>query len=352
MVYYQLIFNFLSHHSDLKEELIKLKQDIDGLPLNDGDEVILYATVEKLSGFDKNNCHTALEMIEEYMRSIGCKYNYIFHPTGKSLIEKKQDNFHFFDTWAMATYRHCKNHYNKFWNPDTKKALFLVGKPFKIQRIGLLNNFYKNNLMDYLHYSLYCPPRRENVDKIKDLNLSDLTEDYQINKLLIDINKPSLDVNYEECHTTNVFEYRGFPTNLTYFKNTSLSIVSETYLTYTNDATIMPYVTEKFYRAVANNHPFITLGDSFYDEHLESIGYKTFNEFFLPKPKFRNDIRYVQWVTNSVKHFLDNAVKNKLAIEQIVNHNHKIFTKQVEAEIAHFNKHNIDILKFANHLRL
>ena len=58
----------------------------------------------------------------------------------------------------------------------------------------------------------------------------------------------------------------GFPTNL--------SVVSETY------SHSEPWNTEKIYKAILNNHPFLIAGARYHTQHLADAGYETFDQYF------------------------------------------------------------------------
>jgi hypothetical protein len=138
------------------------------------------------------------------------------------------------------------------------------------------------------------------------------------------------------------FEYTGFPTKLRYYKNTCLSVVSEnsfeTRLDNHETLHSIPYLTEKVFRAMVNNHPFIILGDSGSEEYLERCGYKTFNKFFLPltnKVKSLSNER-IKWTANSVKHFMDIKDSHLDEINSIVTHNYNLFKTKIENEMALF----------------
>ena len=303
-----------------------------------GDEIMFTAIVEKLSTFDKSFFDSILDNAGAYAQSINIPHHYLLHDTARELT-KDRKNVYYINTWAYITYKHSVTRHRNKWYPKSKKALFLIGKPVRRHRIGLMYYFYANNLLEYLDYSLYFPPKPNNINAIKNADIHYLQDEQYIIKFLIDIQKPSMDIDISKCYDTNVFEYTGFPTNLKYYKNTCLSIVSENSVELKPNPMgkiDMPYLTEKLYRAMINHHPFIIVGDIGIDEHLTQLGYKTFNKFFLP-PATEIDL-ILNWTAKSVKHFIDNLDKNVDEIREMVTHNYNHYMQQSTNEIEYLKK--------------
>lgn len=304
-----------------------------------GDEIVFTSLVESLSSFSREYLDPILDSVGQYTQSLNIPHHFLLHDTARKSTSHRP-NVHYINTWAYVTYKHSlKRHRNK-WYPDNKKALFLIGKPLKRQRIGLMHHFYANGLLDYLEYSLYFPAIGQNINAIKSLDIEYLQDDRYISSFLADIQKPSLDIDISKCYDTNVFEYTGFPTNLKYYRNTCLSIVSEnSFEIKPNNFTgqvDMPYLTEKLYRAMINHHPFIIIGDAGINEHLHSLGYKTFDKFFLPYTnRISQDAELIlDWAAKSVQYFMDN-LDNVDEIREIVSHNYNQYMNQTETEINH-----------------
>jgi hypothetical protein len=302
-----------------------------------GDEIIFTAIVEKLSGLPQGPEYLTdiLKMIDYYANTLNIPYHFLLHDTATSLTSHWK-NVHYLNTWGYITYKHSINRHKNRWHPESKKALFLIGKPVKHQRIGLMNEFYRNNLLDYLDYTLHLPYSRENTNSIRELGIDSLQDENYLRKFLTDIQRPSNDIVLENQIKSTGFEYTGFPTDLKYYKNTCLSIVSENSFTFHDtDIKPIPYLTEKMFRAVINYHPFIVIGDTGISDYIKSLGYKTFDHFFIPSNNktFINTESTLSWAAKSVKHFIDNVDKNKDAIRELVSHNFNHFINQTEQEI-------------------
>lgn len=306
-----------------------------------GDTIIYTMVLEKIDIPYIERVEQIIHICESYANSLGSSCHFILHESA-SACNIKRKNVHYIDTWACVTYIRSLTSHRKRWYPDSNKALFLVGKPFKLQRIGLLNEFYKNNTLDYLDFTFHYPSTPENRKKIQSIGVEGLSDDMYIHKLLCDIQRPSRDLELENQIMSTGFEFTGFPTSLKYYKDTCITIVSENSFAFSapTDNINTPYLTEKLFRAIVNFHPFILIGDYGINEYVEKRGYKTFNKFFLP---FDDSIRFsapktTEWAAKSIKYFIDNKDKHLDEIHSMVNHNHKVFMSTVKQEIEFIHK--------------
>ena len=317
------------------------------------DTIIYTMVLEKVNVDYKETLEQIIYACESYASSVGATCHFIFHETSSGHAICKQ-NVHYIDTWAWVTYTHSLTRHRNRWYPNSNKALFLVGKPFKLQRIGLLNEFYKNNTLDYLDFTFHYPPTPENRKKIQSIGVDGLSDDMYIHKLLCDLQRPSKDLELENQILSTGFEFTGFPTSLKYYRETCISIVSENSFEVSPPNNVgfvgadtkhlinkyVPYLTEKLFRAIVNFHPFILIGDYGINEYIEQRGYKTFNKFFLP---FDDTIRFsapktVEWAAKSTKYFIDNKDKHIEEINNIVNHNYNVFMTTVKQEIEQLHR--------------
>lgn len=318
-----------------------------------GDTIIYSMVLEKFIVSNKEILEQIIYTCESYADSIGSPCYFIIHETARG-CDITKNNIFYVDTWAWVTYTHSLTRHRNRWYPNNNKALFLVGKPFKLQRIGLLNEFYKNNTLDYLDFTFHYPPTPENRKKIQSSNIIGLNDDTYLIKLLGDIQRPSRDIELENQILSTGFEFTGFPTSLKYYRETCITIVSENSFEVSppidagfNSTVVehmvskyIPYLTEKLFRAIVNFHPFILIGDYGINEYVEQRGYKTFNKFFLP---FDDSVRFsapktIEWAAKSIKYFIDNKDKHLDEIHSMVNHNHKVFMSTVKQEIEFIHK--------------
>lgn len=322
--------------ADIFEEIrFKLKEYYEP-----GDEIVFHALVENIvNTTNQDYLDTIFDTLSSHAQQLNVPHHFLLHDSSKELTKYRTDVY-YLNTWGYITYKHSLTKHRSKWNPNTKKALFLIGKPLRTQRLGLMHHFYVNKLLDYLDYSLHFPASHANVDAVKAINLNYLQDHQYINKFLIDVQRPSLDIDISKCYDTNVFEYTGFPTSPRYYRNTCLSIVSENSFIIAPVKMYMPYLTEKLYRAMINHHPFIIIGDYGTNEYLLSLGYKTFDKFFLPYTnRISNEAELIlDWTVKSVKHFIDNLDNNIDEIREMITHNYNHYINQTENELKHLQR--------------
>lgn len=184
------------------------------------------------------------------------------------------------------------------------KPLFLIGDPNRFNRFPLLLEFYKNNSLDKIQYSLthqhYCDPESLNStvsqylrkdDKIwlLDYMKSQLkVDDYELIKIF-----ESLITNIPNDLFYNIKKNipSHFDISAYYFTeewlNSSLIIVSETYFTRPlNDPFLDPVnnislnLSEKTFKPLVTCKPFLHLSQwDWIEKHLEKMGFQTFLKF-------------------------------------------------------------------------
>jgi hypothetical protein len=132
---------------------------------------------------------------------------------------------------------------------------------------------------------------------------------------------------------TKFFKKPGYLTPKV-FEDTRFSIISEGPNFWTND---YEFVTEKFWRTIINNHPFIFAGPTEQFEYIKSLGFKTF-ENYLPIKKYAyiedEDKRFNAIVKNT-QYLLKN---NNRDIANDVRHNYNRYLDILETQNLLFNR--------------
>jgi hypothetical protein len=155
---------------------------------------------------------------------------------------------------------------NNKWHPENKKFLFLMGKSLKPHRIGLLYRFYKQGLLD----DTQCIWSFYDQISVKDCNglVPDTATTSDLETLINNYRRSP-----DQASPTNS-HYRGFPFDPQLYKNTNLSIVSET------SHNGSPWNSEKIYRPILNYHPFIIAGPAEHSQYMQDMGFETFDQYF------------------------------------------------------------------------
>jgi hypothetical protein len=205
-------------------------------------------------------------------------FNYVFNRVGSSYSYKNASNILFVEYFAMQTHRLINegvHPYNKSWNTNTDKGLFLVGKPNKMNRLPILYHLYKKEILDKFEWSLYIDD--DIVNSIKKSNLLELNE----TELAIFLehcgrkpDKAPIKLN-KTIEGDVVHDYSGFPFDPSLYENTFFSLISETEF---NDSGSI-FITEKTWRTIVNKHPFIMAGTVNMLSHLKSLGFRTFDKY-------------------------------------------------------------------------
>lgn len=218
------------------------------------------------------------------------------------------------------------SNYNKDINLDTGRFLFLMGKPYKKNRIKVLYELEKNNLLDKCDYSFVF---HENYYQKTRKILEELTDD-EFNQF-VNRTQKTLD-NIEVDLIAENYNYLGVPVDPNLYKNTSFSLISESLLV------TVPhwFLSEKFWRTVASHHMFIIMTDRLSIDYLHSLGFSTFQQF-LNTDKNGLDRCEVKLIENSiiehsinnVEHLLKTLPQNKDSIEFHIKKNYEVYKQLV-----------------------
>ena len=271
------------------------------------------------------NIRQNFQYFQKKCQDIGTR-NHFLVGLEKKLILSDFDNCTFIDFFLLRSYyksTQTDQIVSHTWHPENKKFLFLMGKSLKTHRIGLLYRFYKQGLLnnDQCIWSFYDKISVEDCKKFVPIGVT--LQDLDI---LINHYQQSPDqVSPINSH------YGGFPFDPTMYENTNISVVSETLFN------LIPWNTEKIYRAILNHHPFIIAGAVNHNKHLNDMGFETF-EKYLAVPEYSSitdpDSR-LDAIVKNVDQFDPSADQ----IDQI----HYATQKNVQ-RLLELSKHYIDII--------
>jgi hypothetical protein len=211
---------------------------------------------------------------------------------------------------------------NLTWNSTGKKALLMTGKPDRINRIGLLGCFVENKLINKLDWSFF--PFNENIEHSK-TNRFELerfcTTEYD--KFCKKYTRSAGGIEIKREPESN--HYSGFPYSPSLYSTNLFSVISETGFGSGNNI----WLTEKTWRTIANNHPFIMAGDCGSLKKLENLGFQTFQNYLKYKNyDFETDaIRRIKLIVENTDWFLRSYFLNKEAINTDVEHNYIKFNE-------------------------
>jgi hypothetical protein len=253
---------------------------------------------------------TNLEYFERKCQKTGIPVHFLLRLDKKSILQNFK-NCTFIDFCLLRTQYYCSRQLsNDQWHPDNKKFLFLMGKAFKPHRIGLLHRFYKQSMLtaDQATWSFYddisVEILKEHVPDATTAELQDLLDNYR---------------QSPDCASPISSHYMGFPFDHQLYTNTNLSVVSET-------SNLFLMNSEKIYRAMLNNHPFVMASAAGHSRYLELMGFYTFDRFFaVPEYDLITDLNSrLDAVVTNVRHFDPTQSQIHLLIEKNVQRLHEL----------------------------
>lgn len=126
----------------------------------------------------------------------------------------------------------------------------------------------------------------------------------------------------------------GWPFDSTIFERSSVTYVCETYDVDKHFGSSPYLVTEKFYRAIVNKHPFIVQANPGQLDSIKRLGYKTFDSII---DETYNDYTEPNWkhvepAVKAVKDLIEKIPYNVEQVQEIVNYNYAHFCRQCQSE--------------------
>jgi hypothetical protein len=215
--------------------------------------------------------------------------------------------------------------FNSTINLDNDRFLFLMGKPYKINRLPFLYELYKKDLLKKCDYSFYYSSNYANECR-KTMNfLSD--REY---KSFIKKTQKTLD-NIGITIGPSSFHYSGVPVDLNLYKNTAFSVISET----TIDKNNFHFISEKTWRTIANKHMFLSMSHKGYKDFLNNLGISTFDYCLkYNKQQFELDDNYElnRLTAKNIKFLFKHINKYKSKIKNDIEKNYAIYRQLVEKQ--------------------
>ena len=243
----------------------------------------------------------------------------------------------YFNFYHSIVYNSFKNTRLPAWSGSGNSFLFLGGVPSRLNRISLLSKFYDKQMLDTALWSFFPPWTDE--DKTWCRNALDYYTDEQYNQFLKICDK-HIDDRYEQSKNYSRISREEWDKQDTYnkpwvkdlawinpqvFADTVLSVISEgnAYAPATN----YKFLTEKTWRAIAMQHPFVFAGYPDQFNYIKSFGLKTFEEYMLIKDYafIQNEEDRLDAVVVNTQYFIENYKQHKEKIQKDIEHNYNVF---------------------------
>ena len=251
-------------------------------------------------------------------------------------------------------------HHNDTYRFKSGKLMTFLGKVRFKNRILFWDNLIMSGQLNDLCYSYYDllpgtqahDQRTEDISELKYFIRSDpntwrdleRTTDFDLSNRV-----PGC-----QPDVGNLF-YSGYPTNPDLYDQTIGSLVPETTCTHKH---MVPFITEKTYRAIQNYHPFWIFGDPGSQKYLRSQGYETFESEFgtdidpgdlmidiLENHDISNSLKFslrdrlCDHIEHVIKHFSECQADNYLTIKAKVEHNRHCWLKNVVSDQDQLTQH-------------
>lgn len=335
----------------IKKDLLEIDAEhVVGLLLLDG---FLYKDNEL---FYKN-----MKTVQEYADEIGIKNITLMAGMCENFEHKLKENginfdVEFFDYCQWLTWKSYENQSTEIhtWNPAANKFLFLGGIPSRPNRITLLKKFYDKDLLNFCEWSFYPPWThhdkewcRKSLHNLNDDEYNDFIRhcDRKIDDLYKEM-KLYTNLNGKQLKEQNIF-YKEWFQNLGYidpliYTNTCFSVISEGNAY--PGATDFYFISEKTWRAVANNHPFIIAGYPEQVKYAQNRGLKIFNNYFLIKDYYliEDENKRLDAIVTNTKYFMENYKNYESDILKDINHNYEILNEQININKKRISKYSIE----------
>lgn len=222
------------------------------------------------------------------------------------------------------------------WNPEANKFLFLGGVPSRPNRIGLMSKYYDAKMLDLGIWSFFPPWTDEDQEWCRD-HLSHYTDEQYAEFLeycdrAVDekyaVSKDYSRVSGKEMADRDLLDSPWLNDcgwiDPEVYHTTSVSIISEG--SCYPPAVDFEFLTEKIWRAVINNHPFIVADHPDRFTFMKHRGLRTF-ENYLHTPGYayiENEETRLDSVVANTGYFLDAVVDNVEQINIDIDHNRTV----------------------------
>lgn len=209
---------------------------------------------------------------------------------------------------------------NEVINLRTNKFLYLMGKPYKEHRIGILHELFKSNLMQYCEHSFLYKSEWDCMIKNALPDMSEL--EY---RSFIESTAKTLD-SINIFTSDEMYFYPGFPTDKSLYANTSFSVISETHC---NPNDWGRFTTEKTWRPIGNSHAFVMIAYKDTFDYLEDLGIDTF-QYLLKYTKedmhHNNSVQELNRMTKeNIMYFLNNMPRYESRIVDSIKNNYRVY---------------------------
>ena len=298
-----------------------------------------------------------LQQIINWDKNNNIEFSLILNEDYRNITTSLDCDIEYIDYFLLRTYwftiKNQKQAINRTWNFNSNKSLLLTGKSNKIHRIGLVYELYKKRILrDNFIWSLFVidGPVKDECYKIIQ-QLDDTITPKKFKQFLSYTNSSAEEDGIDfiigpENHTF----YSGFPYDESLFSSTNFSIISESYFDNNRNGannSNRPFITEKTWKAIVNNHPFMIAGVPGTNNLLNEYGFITFDAYIKYPYEYGSNKQRLLNIIKNIEYFQQHCNENRHNINADINHNinlfNKIVSKNLNIIMGIISKNNLNI---------
>jgi len=263
--------------------------------------------------------------LQKYIHNLGMQFCVFFnHYTQYAEEHMPEIDVHYLDFMLLKT----------IYNAATpmpaqgQGILFLIAKPDRPHRAPLLYKFYEREQLHKLTWSLFLPTALQK--KVRDL-IPSATDQQWENFVNLQRSPDHMlaVVSGDSVHIPNSFHY-----DRSIFARTNVSLVSESTFELDN-LPVSVRATEKTYKAIDNRHPFVIAGQPGTLARLQSLGYRTF-ENYLPHADYDQEVdsgQRLEMIYENILFLHNLTTTNPAVLAKDVEHNWMINQQRYQHEL-------------------
>lgn len=347
LINFELWFTYDDSHDENKIDQINIDLVIDDIK-----EAIDYKNINCIIGLllvdgflykDNDRFYSVLEKIYYKATQLGIKKFYLMPgmcADYQTDLDQRMLDYEILD-WDFPVNQMYQSYKEKLdtvpdWNPDADKFLFLGGVPSRPNRIGLMSKYYDAGVLDRGEWSFFPPWTIDDQEWCRDYLRCYTDSQYSDFLTYCDravdekytVSKDYSRVSGKEMADRNLLDSPWLNDcgwiDPEVYRNTSVSIISEG--SCYPPAVDFEFLTEKIWRAVINNHPFIVADHPDRFTFMKTVGLKTFENYLANQDYalLSNEDERLNTVVSNTTYFLDNVSKHKDQILEDINHNKDI----------------------------
>ena len=284
-------------------------------------EILVFKSVQE--PIDPNKIHLYKKLFDQlkHLDKI-----WFAHPDYKNEDWVKQYDFvTYVDFLQYQTYTHNIEH-NIAWNFNSNKILCHTGTPNKFNRTRLIMMLSERGLLKHCEYS-YRVHNKQLQDACRNFFVDWSDDDFYT--WMSEHHRSPTGVNVYSTSDNSVNDWiTGIRLSNNLSQSTLFNITVETW--FCEVLSQEPFLTEKTWKPIIHNLPFIHVGQPGSFDKLKKLGFKTFEEYLLvPYDHITDQEERMSAVIENIAYWFDHIHDHKDNIIKDIQHNYQHFLKTI-----------------------